>query len=118
MRKREVKKNFYLSYKEDEILKKKAYLVGLTESELVRCLITGFVPKEKPGKEFYEEIKSLRQIGNNLNQLARYTNTTGLLKTSELMKTKEMIELFIFNLEKKYLTKEESKIIISPQESE
>ena len=118
MRKREVKKNFYLSYKEDEILKKKSYLVGLTEADLVRNLILGFTPKEKPGKEFYEEIKNLRQIGNNLNQLARYTNTTGILKTADISKTKDIIEMFILKLEKKYLLKEEAKIVINLQESE
>ena len=95
MRKREVKKNFYLSYKEDDELKRKCYLVGLNESDLVRSLISGFVPREKPGKEFYDEIKNLRQIGNNLNQLAKYTNTTGMLKSSVIIKTKDLVELFI-----------------------
>jgi len=118
MRKREVKKNFYLSYKEDDELKRKCYLVGLNESELIRNLIMGFAPREKPGKEFYEEIKNLRQIGNNLNQLARYTNTTGILKTNDIIKTKDIIETFILKLEKKYLSKEEAKIVINLQESE
>lgn len=113
MRKREVKKNFYLNHKEEDELRKKAYDVGLSESELIRTLIKGFAPKEKPGKEFYEEIKNLRQIGNNLNQLSKYANTTGVIKQNELVRIKDLVERFILDLQKKYLVKEEAKIIIN-----
>ena len=103
MRAREIKKNFYINYEEQEALRNKCYAVGLSESELIRCLIKGFVPKEKPGKEFYEEIKNLRQIGNNLNQLTKYANTTGILREVEIIKIKDLVEKFIYDLQKKYL---------------
>ena len=112
MRTREIKKNFYINYDEQCELKNKSFAVGLSESEYIRCLIKGFVPREKPGKEFYEEIKNLRQIGNNLNQLTKYANTMGIIRESEIVKTKELVEKFIYDLQKKYLMKEELNIII------
>ena len=113
MRTRDVKKNFYLTYEEDKELKNKCFRVGLTESELIRCLIKGFVPKEKPGKEFYDEIKNLRQIGNNLNQLTKYANTTGVLKEYEVVKTKDLIEQFIMDLKEHFLKRETATIIFN-----
>lgn len=113
MRTREIKKSFYINYEEQEELKRKSISVGLSESELLRCLIKGFVPKEKPGKEFYDEIKNLRMIGNNLNQLTKYANTTGKLKEIEIIRVKNIIEEFIFELKKKYLAKEEINTTIN-----
>ena len=113
MRAREIKKNFYINYEEQEALRNKCYAVGLSECQLVRCLIKGFVPKEKPGKEFYEEIKNLRQIGNNLNQLTKYANTTGILREVEIIKIKDLVEKFIYDLQKKYLMKDEIAIVIN-----
>ena len=111
MRNRTIKKSFYINYEEQELLKEKSKVVGLSESELLRCLIKEFVPKEKPGKEFYDEIKNLRMIGNNLNQLTKYANTTGKLREIELIKLMNLIEKFIFELKEKYLSKERVNII-------
>lgn len=111
MRKRIIKKSFYISYEEDELLQQLCERVGLNMSQLMRCFINGFVPKEKPGKEFYEEIKNLRMIGNNLNQLTKYANTTGKLREIELIKLMNLIEKFIFELKEKYLSKEKVNII-------
>ncbi len=113
MRTREIKKNFYINYDEQEELKSKSSSVGLSEAEYIRCLIKGFVPREKPGKEFYEEIKNLRQIGNNLNQLTKFANSTGRLKESDIIKTKELIEKCIYDLQKKYLMKESVNYVIN-----
>ena len=112
MRTREIKKNFYINYNEQDLLKNKCSATGLSEAEFIRCLIRGFIPREKPGKDFYEEIKNLRQIGNNLNQLTKYANTTGRLRESEIIKVKELVEKTIYDLQKKYLMKEELNIII------
>ena len=113
MRKRKIKKNFYLSEEEQHLLREKAKQVGLNEAEFLRCLIRGFIPNEKPGKEFYDEIKNLRQIGNNLNQLTKYTNTTGNVREIEIIKTKDLIEQIIYNLQEKFLSKQEIKLVIN-----
>lgn len=111
MRNRIIKKCFYINYEEEKLLEEKCKKVGLSMSELIRCFINGFVPREKPGKEFYDEIKNLRMIGNNLNQLTKYANTTGRLREAEIIKTKDLVERFIYELKEKYLAKEKVDII-------
>ena len=51
-------------------------------------------------KEFYDEIKNLRMIGNNLNQLTKYANMTGKLKEIEIIRVKNIIEEFSNSLTK------------------
>ena len=38
----------------------------MCESDYLRTLINGYLPKEKPPKEFYDIINELRRIGNNI----------------------------------------------------
>ena len=69
MRTRSIKKQVWLNREEATLLKKKAKKVGLNESELLRNLIVGFEPKEKPDERFYEALNQMRAIGkaNSLN---------------------------------------------------
>lgn len=76
MRKRKIRKQFWFTEDEAKRLRKKASLVGLTESALVRSLLDEYYPKEKPPKEFYDLIIELNRIGTNLNQIAHIVNMT------------------------------------------
>ena len=49
-----IKKQFWLSPKDAEELKRKAELAGLTETAVVRLLIRGYEPREKPDERFYK----------------------------------------------------------------
>ena len=51
---RTIKKQFWLNSKEAEALRRNAEKTCLTETALVRLLITGFEPREKPDDAFYE----------------------------------------------------------------
>ena len=77
MRKRNVKKQFWINQVEAKELERKAKLAGLNESDFLRMLIMKTILKEKPGAEFYEYEKLMRAIGINLNQVARVANKTG-----------------------------------------
>ena len=113
MRKRPIKKAVYLNNNELKLLKKRSYDVGLTESDYLRALINNVIPREKPDKEFYSEIKNLRLIGNNLNQLTKYANTTGILRERDIQKTIEIVDTFIYKLQEKYLAKETFAVVIN-----
>ena len=67
---RDIKKQFYVNADEDAELKRKADLVCLTEASLVRMLINNFEPKEKPGKEFYEQMNRITELANDLEKLS------------------------------------------------
>ena len=68
--KRTVKKQFWFSKAEAQDLQKKAKKACLTEAALVRLLLRGYEPREKPDERFYDAMRELSAIGNNINQLA------------------------------------------------
>ena len=77
--KRTVKKQFWLSRDEAQELQKKAKRTCLSEAALFRLLVRGFEPKEKPDARFYEAMRQLSAIGNNINQLAVKANALGFI---------------------------------------
>ena len=65
-----------LSYDEDDKLKSDSQKANLTKSEYVRRLIMNCRLKEKPDDRFYDILRNLTKIGNNLNQIAYRANKT------------------------------------------
>ena len=81
MMKQRIKKQFWLSPQDARELKRKAKLCGITETAVIRILLHGYEPKEKPDARFYEAMRQLSAIGNNINQLAVKANTLGFIDT-------------------------------------
>ena len=59
----------------------------LSEAGLIRLLIRGYEPKEKPDDRFYDVMRELSSIGNNINQLAAKANTLGFIDASSSTNT-------------------------------
>lgn len=78
-RKRKIAKRIWLNEMEERELKRKAKKSGVSQSGLVRSLIRGYEPKEKPGKELFEALRQLSAIGNNVYQLATKANALGFI---------------------------------------
>ena len=76
---RRIKKQFWLSPQDARELKRKAKLCGITETAVIRILLHGYEPKEKPDARFYEAMRQLSAIGNNINQLAVKANALGFI---------------------------------------
>ena len=70
MRKRNIQKIVRLSRDEAQDLQKKAKRSCMSESGLIRLLLKGYEPREKPDERFYDVMRELSAIGNNINQLA------------------------------------------------
>lgn len=68
--KRTIKKQFWLNREEAELLKKKSKKACLTEAALVRFLIRGYEPKEKPDEDFYDAMNRISVFANQIEQLA------------------------------------------------
>ena len=103
MRKRVVKFQTWLSREEKDILRKKACLVGMSESSLIRCWIKDTHPKEKPPPEFYDLINELRRIGINLNQIAHVANMTGKIDVYRYEDNIKDLKKIIKLVKEKYL---------------
>lgn len=82
--KRTVKKQFWFSKAEAQDLQKKAKKSCLTEAALVRLLLRGYEPREKPDERFYDTMRELSAIGNNINQLAIKANALGFVDSQML----------------------------------
>lgn len=93
----------YKSYEEEYIMKCKSQAVGMNASDYIRHLIVGYKPKEKPSQQFYEEIKNIRNIGNNINQIARITNAKGVIDVPHLKKEIDKLDELIIDMKNKYL---------------
>ena len=72
--KRNIKKQFLFNAEVSKDLKTKAEKAFITEAALVRMLLKGYEPKEKPDDRFYAAMRELSAIGNNINQLAAKAN--------------------------------------------
>lgn len=103
MRKRELLKQFWISYDEDRKLKLKCQKANMNESAVIRSLIDDYEPREKPDDRFYESLKEIRLIGNNLNQIASKAHSLGYIDEPLYRKETEKLNNFMIEFKKKYL---------------
>lgn len=83
-RKRNIPIRVWLSRSENAELNRKAKMTGLPKSTVIRLLLHGYEPREKPDARFYEAMRQLSAIGNNINQLALKANALGFVDTPML----------------------------------
>ena len=103
MRRKIIKKNFWLSFEEDEQLKKLASLLNMSEADTFRKLLFETTIKEAPKKDFYDAIEKINRIGVNINQLTKVANTNGSLYIYELEKHFNRLSILIEELKDKYI---------------
>ena len=108
MRKRNVDKHIWFSRAEAQELQRKAKKACLSEAGLIRLLIKGYEPKEKPDDRFYDVMRELSAIGNNINQLAAKANTLGSIDAPMLKNEAEKWNKFQAEVERHYLRPDKS----------
>ena len=109
MRNRRIKKQIWLNDEEDYILKTRSEAVGMNASDYIRKLLVGYKPKEKPSEEFYNAIKSIRLIGNNINQIARMANARGVVDMLRFNKEIDKLDQLIIDIKNKYIRPEKDE---------
>lgn len=107
---RRIKKQFWLSPQDARELKRKAKLCGITETAVIRILLHGYEPKEKPDARFYEAMRQLSAIGNNINQLAAKANALGFIDTPMLKNEALRWHKLQAAIEREYLRPEKSNL--------
>ena len=108
--KRTIKKQFWFSRDEAQDLQKKAKKACLSEAGLVRLLLSGYEPREKPDDRFYDVMRELSAIGNNINQLAAKANTLGFIDAPQLKKEAERWHKFQADIERVFLRPDKSNM--------
>ena len=110
MRKRNIQKIVRFSRDEAQDLQKKAKKARLSEAGLIRLLLRGYEPREKPDERFYDVMRELSSIGNNINQLAVKANTLGFVDAPQLKKEAERWHKFQADIERTYLRPDKSEM--------
>lgn len=110
MRKRNIQKIVRFSRDEAQDLQKKAKKACLSEAGLIRLLLRGYEPREKPDERFYDVMRELSSIGNNINQLAVKANTLGFVDAPQLKKESERWHKFQADIERTYLRPDKSEM--------
>ena len=108
MKRRTVKKQFWFSRDEAQDLQKKAKKTCLTEAALVRLLVRGYEPKERPDERFYDVMRQLSAIGNNINQLSAKANTLGFVDAKKLKAEAVRWHKFQADVERQFLRPEKN----------
>lgn len=108
MSKRSIEKHILMTKAEAQDLQKKAKKACLSEAGLIRLLLRGYEPREKPDDRFYDVMCELSAIGNNINQLTVKANTLGFVDAPQLKKEAERWHKFQSDIERVFLRPNES----------
>ena len=105
-----IKKQFWFTEAEAAELKEKSTKTGLSQTAIIRILLKGYEPREKPDDRFYDVMREMYAIGNNLNQIARKANSLGFIETKMLKQTIEHLQRVLTRMETEYLRPTESEL--------
>jgi|GEM_PF-540460 hypothetical protein len=104
MRNRNIKINIFLNAEEKNIFEDKVKKSGLNKSEFFRKIILDYQLKEQPDERFYEILSLLRNMANNLNQMARtYNRYQGYMERNEFAPLLNQIQDFVLSMQEVYL---------------
>lgn len=98
-----------LNSEEEKYLEELAERTCLSKSALVRLLILGYKPKEKPDDDFYSLLREMYAIGNNLNQLVAKAHSLGFAEKEKIDNVLRKHNKLIVDIEEKYLKPERSE---------
>lgn len=98
-----IKKQYWLSPEDNAELRRKVQLAGIPESSVIRILIRGYEPREKPDDRFYNVMRELNAIGNNINQLVAKANALGFVDVPMLKNEMEKWAKFQLVVEREFL---------------
>ena len=110
MSKRNIEKHILMNKAEAQDLQKKAKRACLSEGGLIRLLLKGYEPREKPDERFYDVMRELSAIGNNINQLAAKAHTLGFIDVPMLKNEANRWHRFQADIEATFLRPAEGKL--------
>ena len=97
------KKQFWFNEEEVLTLKDKSFKAGMNESDFIRKMLLGYKLKEKPDDRFYESLKLMRSISNNINQIAKKAHSLNYIDEVAYKKEADKWHSFINDIKNKYL---------------
>lgn len=89
--------------RELDLIDKMAFKTCRKRSTYIRETSLGYTPREKPPQDFYEVLKQLRYLNNNLNQITTKAHSFGLINEKDYDKQMQMIRELVLDMKRKYL---------------
>ena len=86
-----------------EKIDKMAFKTCRRRSTYIRETSLGYTPKEKPPQDFYDVLKQLRYLNNNLNQITVKAHSLGVINEKDYHNQMRMIRELVLNMKRKYL---------------
>ena len=86
---------------------KKAYL---NEATLIRMLVKGLEPKEKPGDDFYNAMNLISEFGNKVNEVSEKMRLLGNINYEEIKVEVKRWHEFQADIEEKFLRPDRSNL--------
>ena len=106
-RKRNIKKQLWLSEKENTALQQKATKCNITEADFIRMMILNTEPKALPSKEILLFRKELGYLCTTMNQLLTEADSAEPIDLQEFKSAADRLTSFIDEFEKKLFNREE-----------
>ena len=79
MNRRNIEIKVRLNRKEAEALNKKVKKSRISREAYLRHLINGGVPQDAPPPEYFDFMRELHRVGNNLNQIAQKAHVLNVI---------------------------------------
>lgn len=91
------------SDKELELVDEYAYETNRLRSTYIRDIVLGRTPRQRPPEAFYDVLKELRYISNNLNQLAIKAHKLNYIDELKYQQEVDTLNNLILEIKNKYL---------------
>lgn len=98
-----VSKHIRLTEEQAADWKRKAEMIGFKESSMVRALVDGYEPKEKPDFQFFAAMNCITEFADEIRKLRNTIQSTGSVDTDELRKEIRRWQKLRRDLEVRYL---------------
>lgn len=108
MRKRNIQKIVRFDRKEAQELQRKAKKACISEAGLIRLLLKGYEPREQPDDRFYDAMRELYAIGNNIHQLSAKANALNFVDAPMLKEEVKRWHKFQADIERNVFRPEKS----------
>ena len=107
---RGVEKQFWFTPEEDAEFRRKVALTGLPQTTLIKMLVKGYLPKERPDDRYYEAMNKLYEMINTAQELLNRSYHLGVIEKEIVEKQVKQWTNFILDIEHRFLKPDKNPV--------
>lgn len=105
-----IKKQFWFTPEEEAEFRRKVALTGLSQSSVIRMLVNGYEPRERPDDRFFQAINSLYEMTSTAQRLLERSYQLGVVDKETVEREIKRWAYFISNIESEFLRPEKGSL--------